>query len=45
MPCLFVFIAFLAAFGYITFQAYHKGDVAKLVAPLDADNNFCGEGR
>ena len=44
MPCLCIFIAFLAAFGYVTYSAYHEGQVGRLIAPLDADKNFCGEG-
>jgi hypothetical protein len=29
--------------GYLTYFGYKNGNVAKLLAPLDADNNFCGQ--
>lgn len=29
---------------YLTSYGYANGDTAKLTAPLDADNNFCGVG-
>ena len=28
--------------GYLTYVGYTEGDVKKLLAPLDGDNNFCG---
>lgn len=41
-PCLLVFLAFIGSMGYITMLGFNEGDVAKLIAPLDGDNNFCG---
>ena len=29
--------------GYLTQYCYDNGKVGKLIAPLDADNNFCGQ--
>ena len=40
--CLLLFFAFLGSMGFLTFYGYQNGNVAKLIAPLDADNNFCG---
>jgi hypothetical protein len=40
--CFLVFVSFVGSMGYLTYYGYHNGNVAKLVAPLDADNNFCG---
>jgi hypothetical protein len=29
--------------GFLTQYGYQNGKVGKLMAPLDADNNFCGQ--
>lgn len=39
---LLIFLAFVGSMGYLTFLGYKEGDLPKLLAPLDADNNFCG---
>ena len=41
-PFLVVFLAFVGSMGYITMLGFQEGDIAKLIAPLDGDNNFCG---
>lgn len=41
--CFVLFITFLGSMGFLTYYGYKHGNVAKLVAPLDADNNFCGQ--
>jgi hypothetical protein len=40
--CLIVFLSFVGSMGFLTHYGYTHGNVAKLVAPLDADKNFCG---
>jgi hypothetical protein len=29
--------------GYLTYYGFKNGNISKLVAPLDADSNFCGQ--
>lgn len=41
-PFLLLFLALIGSMSYITFLGFQEGDVAKLIAPLDGDNNFCG---
>lgn len=41
---LLVFLVFLFTFGFVTYFGFKNGDLSKLTAPLDASNNFCGEG-
>lgn len=33
----------MVAFGWVTFYSFKRGDLSMLTAPLDGDNNFCGE--
>ena len=40
--CFIVFIAFVGVMGYLTKYGLTHGNVEKLLAPLDGDNNFCG---
>ena len=40
--CLIVFVAYVGAMGYMTGYGYIHGDVKKLLAPLDGNENFCG---
>lgn len=40
--CLIIFIASIVAGGYVGYYSYINGDPELLVAPLDADGNFCG---
>lgn len=40
--CLLVFIVALAFGGYVGVYAYEHGDPAAIMAPMDADGNFCG---
>lgn len=42
--CLIIYIAFIGAMIYATIFGYTNGNVKKLTAPIDADNNFCGFG-
>jgi hypothetical protein len=42
VPCLLVFLAFVASMGYVTFVGFHEGDIKKLIAPLDGEFKFCG---
>jgi len=42
MLMLILFVAFLGAMGYVTAYANKHGDLDKLMAPLDGDDNFCG---
>lgn len=44
IPALLVFLVFLFSFGFVTYFGFSNGDLSKLTAPLDASNNFCGEG-
>lgn len=32
----------IGAMGYCTQMGYNEGQIGKLMAPLDADNKFCG---
>jgi len=43
--CLIIFAAFLVAMGYCTSYGFANGDLSRLTAPLDGNNNFCGEGK
>ena len=36
------FIAFVICMGYLTNYGLKNGDMKKLMAPLDGDDNFCG---
>lgn len=44
--CLIIFMAFVGSLGYLTFWAYGKGDVNKILAPVYYDKagnpQFCG---
>lgn len=40
--CCILFIAFVCAMGYLTNYGLNNGNVTKLLAPLDGDDNFCG---
>jgi hypothetical protein len=40
--CLLIFIAFLSAMGFCTYWGNKHGQLEKLMAPLDGDDNFCG---
>lgn len=40
--CLVVFLVFLGAMIGCTLYGFKKGDVAKYIAPLDGQDNFCG---
>ena len=42
IPCLFVFLAFIASMGYVTFVGFHEGDINRLIAPIDGEFKFCG---
>lgn len=42
--CLAIFWAFIGAMIYGTWYGFHNGQINKLTAPIDADNNFCGFG-
>ena len=39
---LIIFIAFIVAMGFCTSYGHKHGQIDKLLAPLDGDNNFCG---
>jgi len=36
--CLVIFLAFLGSLGYLTFYAYGKGDLNRILAPVYYDN-------
>ena len=40
--CLLIFIAFVGCMGFLTSYGLKYGDMNKLMAPLDGDDNFCG---
>lgn len=40
--CLIVFFAFLVSMGACAIYGTKHGQIEKLLAPLDGDNNFCG---
>uniref|UniRef100_A0AAG5D3B7 Choline transporter-like protein n=1 Tax=Anopheles atroparvus TaxID=41427 RepID=A0AAG5D3B7_ANOAO len=42
LPCLFLFIAFLGAWGYVAYYAAHHGDLNRLLVPIDSDGRKCG---
>lgn len=37
-----MYFAFLGAMAYCCFVGYTKGDLAKIIAPIDRNGNFCG---
>jgi hypothetical protein len=41
--CLIIFIAAIVAGGYVGYFSAVNGNPELLVAPLDADGNFCGK--
>jgi hypothetical protein len=40
--CLLIFVAYVGAMGFLTVYGFIHGDVNKLLAPLDGNENFCG---
>jgi hypothetical protein len=40
--CLLVFFAACGGIGYVGNYAYKKGDPSLILAPMDAEGNFCG---
>ncbi|XP_017472269.1 PREDICTED: CTL-like protein 2 [Rhagoletis zephyria] len=42
VPCLLIFIIFLAGWGFIAQYAVRNGDLNKLVVPTDSFNRKCG---
>ncbi|CAD6994518.1 CTL-like protein 2 [Ceratitis capitata] len=42
LPCLLIFILFLAGWGFIAQYAVRNGDLNKLVVPTDSFNRKCG---
>ena len=40
--CCILFFAFVCVMGYLTKYGLTHGNVEKLLAPLDGDDNFCG---
>jgi hypothetical protein len=42
--CLFIFSGVIGAMIYVGVYAVEHGDLARIVAPLDAEGNFCGLG-
>lgn len=40
--CLFLFVAFLAAWGFVGFYAYKRGDPEKILKPTDSNGRKCG---
>lgn len=42
VPCLLLFLVFLAAWGFIALYAWRSGDLNKLVVPTDSFNKKCG---
>jgi len=43
--CVIVFFAFLAGMGACTMYGFKNGQVNRITAPIDANNNFCGFGK
>lgn len=42
--CLVIFWAYIGGMIYMALYGYENGAYDKLMAPIDADNNFCGYG-
>lgn len=42
IPFLIIFLAFLGSMIYLTSLGLKKGDINKLLSPLDGDKKFCG---
>jgi len=42
IPCALVFIAFLGSMIYLTWMGYSKGEMPKLLAPINGDFTLCG---
>ncbi|XP_016999134.2 choline transporter-like 2 [Drosophila takahashii] len=42
VPCLLLFVLFLGGWGFIAEFAVRKGDLQRLVAPMDSSNKVCG---
>ncbi|XP_062563117.1 choline transporter-like 2 isoform X2 [Armigeres subalbatus] len=42
IPCLFLFIAFLAGWGAVAYYALHNGDLERLLVPTDSNGLKCG---
>jgi hypothetical protein len=42
IPCAIVFIAFLGSMIYLTWMGYSKGEMPKLLAPVNGDFTLCG---
>uniref|UniRef100_A0A182PBV3 Choline transporter-like protein n=1 Tax=Anopheles epiroticus TaxID=199890 RepID=A0A182PBV3_9DIPT len=42
LPCLFLFVSFLCAWGYIAYYAAQHGDLNRLLVPIDSDGRKCG---
>ncbi|XP_061511114.1 choline transporter-like 2 isoform X1 [Anopheles gambiae] len=42
LPCLFLFVTFLCAWGYVAYYAVQHGDLNRLLVPIDSDGRKCG---
>ncbi|XP_038109357.1 choline transporter-like 2 isoform X3 [Culex quinquefasciatus] len=42
IPCLFLFVAFLAGWGFVAYYALHHGDLDRLLVPTDSKGLKCG---
>lgn len=42
IPCLFLFVAFLAGWGFVAYYAIHHGDLDRLLVPTDSKGLKCG---
>lgn len=42
IPCLFLFIGFLAGWGAVAYYALHHGDLDRLLVPTDSNGLKCG---
>ncbi|EDS26040.1 ctl2 [Culex quinquefasciatus] len=42
IPCLFLFAAFLAGWGFVAYYALHHGDLDRLLVPTDSKGLKCG---
>lgn len=42
IPCLFLFVAFLAGWGAVAYYALHHGDLDRLLVPTDSNGLKCG---
>ena len=40
--CTIIFLAFIGLMCYVTFYGISNGNIRKLMAPLDRNDNFCG---